>query len=174
MFLALTITGHGLMTYAQTINTISGLDFGDFDFATTYNGAIQLGTNNTLNTTGSGISSNGGATRGHIRVTAPLTGIIEIKCATTAQMVSSGASPLNIDQIELAVTTGVAFSSGNLCNGLGGGDAIAVTVDLDANPNPDIYIGARINISTPITLPASHNYTTAGTGTPVMLSIVVQ
>ena len=175
VFLALSISARALVTHAQTINTISSIDFGDFDFATTYNGTIQLGTNDTLNTTGSGISYNGGATRGQIRVTAPGTGIIDVKCATTAQMVSPpSADPFDIDQIELAVTTGVAFGSGNSCNGLGGGDAVATTVDLDANPNPDIYIGARINIPTPITLPASHSYTTTGTGTPVMLSIVVQ
>lgn len=175
MSLALTITGRGLTTRAQTISTLSGLDFGDFDFATTYSGAIQLATNSTLNTTGSGISYNGGAARGHIRVTAPVTGIIDIKCTTTAQMVSPpDADPFDIDQIELAVTTGVAFGSGDTCNGLGGGDAVATTIDLDANPTPDIYIGARINIPTPITLPASHSYTTTGTGTPVMLSIVIQ
>ncbi len=174
IFAACLILTHAPTAYAQTTSTISSISFGDFDFALTYNGNIQLGTNNTLNVTGSGISYNGGATRGHLRVTSPATGIIQIKCTAFAEMVSSGASNLAINELEIAITTGVAFGSGNECAGIGGGDAIAASVDLDANPNPDIYIGGEIDITTPINLPASHNYTTAGTGTPLILSVIVQ
>ena len=159
---------------AQVVNTLSSVDFGSFDFATNYNGRIQLGTNGNVQTTGFGISSNGGETAGHLQVTAPGTGIIDIKCATTATLADPVGTDLTIVNIEIAVNTGVAFGSANACNGLGGGDAIAATIDLDALPTPNIYIGGEIVISTPITLPTDKMYSTTGAGTPIMLSIVTQ
>tara|TARA_R110002072_G_scaffold99644_1_gene219165 strand:+ start:937 stop:1488 length:552 start_codon:yes stop_codon:yes gene_type:complete len=164
-------SGHG---YAQTINTISSLDFGSFDFATSYNATIQLGSNGNIAIIGSGIVSNGGEAAGQIRITLPDTGIVDVKCAVQAVLYDASATDLTIDNIELSVNMGVAFGAGNSCQGLGGGDGVAVSIDMDALPDPNVYIGGEIVINTPITVPNDHTYSTVGAGTPIMLSVVVQ
>ena len=159
---------------AQTIESVSDINFGSYDFSTTYNVQIQLGTDGNASVIGTGVAFNGGETAGQIRITSPDTGIVEIKCTTTAQLTDPTATSLTIENIEIAVNTGVSFGNGNACHGIGGGDSIAATIDMDAIPDPNVYIGGEISIPSPITLPADHIYNTTGTGTPVTLSIVIQ
>lgn len=159
---------------AQTINNIADLAFGSFDFDTSYNATIQLATNGSLNIVGSGIISNGGENAGQIRITLPDSGLVDVKCASSAVLSDPSATDLVIDNIEISVNNGVAYGAGNACNGIGAGDAVAVTVDMDALPDPDIYIGGRIVINSAITLPTDHTYSSSGSGTPVRFSIVVQ
>ncbi len=159
---------------AQTINLIASADFGSFDFDTTYNAQLKLGTDGNITISGSGIVSNGGEIAGHIRITLPNTGIVEIKCPTQATLTDPTATTLTIQNIEIAVNTGVAFGSGITCLGSGGGDPVTTTIDMDALPDPDVFIGGEIDISSAITLPADHVYNTTGTGTPITLSIIVQ
>ena len=71
---------------AQVVNTISNIDFGQYDFSTSYNIRIQLGTDGNAQLIGSGVTFNGGETAGQIRITSPDTGIVEVKCTTTAQL----------------------------------------------------------------------------------------
>lgn len=104
----------------------------------------------------------------------PATGIIEIRCATTAVLADPTATSLTIENIEVAVNTGTTFGSGSACNGSGGADPVATTVDLDALPTPNIFIGGEIMFSGPITLPTDKTYSTSGSGTPIRVSIVVQ
>lgn len=159
---------------AQVINLISSVDFGSVDFAATYNARIRLGTDGNVSISGFGMTSNGGGTAGHIRITLPNTGIVEVKCVTSALLSDATATDLTIENIEIAVTTGVAFGSGISCQGTGGGDSVTTTIDMDAIPDPNVFIGGEIVISTPITLPTDHVYNTTGSGTPIMLSVVVQ
>ncbi len=159
---------------AQVVNTISDLGFGSFDFDTSYNATIQLATNGTLNISGSGIISNGGETVGQIRITSPDTGLVDVKCTSTAVLSDPTATDLTISSIEIAVNAGVALGAGDACNGIGGGDAVAVTIDMDALPDPDVYVGGQIVINSAITLPTDHTYSTSGAGTPITISVVVQ
>lgn len=159
---------------AQVVNNISDLGFGSFDFDTTYNATIQLATNGSLNIIGSGIVSNGGETAGQIRITSPDTGLVDIKCSSSAVLSDPTATDLTISSIEISVNSGVSFGSGDACNGVGAGDAVAVTVDMDALPDPNIFIGGEIVINSAITLPTDHTYSSSGAGTPVTLSVVVQ
>jgi hypothetical protein len=159
---------------AQVIDLISGINFGSLDFAQTYNTHIQLGTNGNLNISGSGVASGGGEVAGHVRITLPDTGIIEIKCTSQAQLFDVLATPLTIDNIEISVGSGVNFGSAAPCNGVGAGDAVATTIDMDVIPDPDIFIGGEIMILSPVTLPSDHVYNTTGGGTPITLSVVVQ
>ena len=172
--LSLCCLGFGLSAYAQTVNTISGVAFGSYEFGPTFNGSIQLGTDGNATTTGFGITDFGGEIAGQVQVTAPLTGLIDVKCAATATLADPTASSLTIQNIEIAVNAGVGFSSGIACQGVGGGDPIATTIDLDATPSPNIYIGGEIMMVSPLTLPTDHTYDTGGAGTPIMLSIVTQ
>lgn len=160
--------------YAQVVDTLSSVQFGSFDFDTSYNAAIQLATNGNLGVVGSGIVSNGGEAVGHLRITSPDTGLVDIKCSSTAVLSDPTATDLTIDSIEIAVNTGVVFGNGNSCNGVGAGDSVAVTVDMDALPDPDIYIGGQIVINGAITLPTDQTYSTSGAGTPISFSVVVQ
>lgn len=168
------MAGGRSFVHAQTINSISPVDFGSVDFAATYNARIRLGTDGNVQISGFGMTSNGGETAGHVRITLPDTGIVEVKCVTSALLTDPTATSLTIENIEIAVTTGVAFGSGISCQGIGGGDAVTTTIDMDALPDPDIFIGGEIVISTPITLPTDHVYNTTGSGTPITLSVVVQ
>ncbi|MGH1457076.1 MAG: hypothetical protein ACRBDI_09865 [Alphaproteobacteria bacterium] len=161
-------------SYAQTIDNISGLGLGSFDFDTAYNATIRLATNGDLGIVGSGIVSNGGEVVGHIRITLPDTGLVDVKCSSTAILAGSGATDLTISNIEIAVNMGTTFGSANACNGVGGGDGVAVTVDMDALPDPNIYIGGEVVINSAITLPSDRAYSTGGAGTPITFSVVVQ
>jgi len=160
--------------FAQTVSVISDMGFGQFDFSQTFNVRLQLATNGNMQVIGSGVSFNGGENAGQIRITTPDTGIVEIKCADTALLYDAAATNLTIENIEISVNTGVAFGAGDSCNGLGAGDAVAATIDMDAIPDPNVYIGGEIIVSSPITLPPDQGYSTTGSGTPIMLSIVVQ
>lgn len=161
-------------TQAQVLDSVSDLAFGSFDFNTAYNATIQMATNGNLSVSGSGVTSNGGEAAGHIRITSPDTGIVDVKCVQTAVLSDATATDITIESIEIAVDAGVAFGAGNACNGVGGGDAVVVSVDMVAFPDADIYIGGEINVATPMTLPTDKTYSTGGAGTPIMLSIVVQ
>ncbi len=159
---------------AQTIDSVSDLGFGSFDFDTSYNATIQLATNGDLGIVGSGIVSNGGESVGHIRITLPDTGLVNVKCSSTGVLAGAGASSLTISNVEIAVNAGTNFGSANPCNGVGAGDGVAVIVDMDALPDPDIYIGGEIVINSAITLPSDRNYSTGGAGSPITFSVVVQ
>ena len=166
--------GLASFAYGQVVNTISTVDFGSYDFASSYSGNIQLGTDGAVQIVGSGIVSNGGEAAGHIQITSPSTGVVDIKCSQQAQLTDPSATSLTIQNIEIAVNTGTTFGGGYACNGIGAGNSVATTIDLSALPNPNIYIGGEIVIASPITLPSDHVYNTTGTGTPIMLSIVLQ
>tara|TARA_B100001989_G_scaffold249166_1_gene223995 strand:+ start:6995 stop:7591 length:597 start_codon:yes stop_codon:yes gene_type:complete len=156
------------------INSNANINFGTVDFDTTYNGNIQLGTDGNVQTTGFGLVARDNGNAGAIQVTSPDTGILELKCSSTAQLTDPTATDLDIVNVEIAVNTGVAFSSGVDCNGVGGGDAVATTLDMDALGDPNIFIGGEIAITGAITLPSDRVYNTTGSGTPIQLSIVVQ
>ncbi len=159
---------------AQAMDSISDINFGSYDFSGSYNVQIQLGTDGNAAVIGTGVAFNGGETAGQIRITSPDTGIVEVKCTTTAQLTDPTATSLTIENIEIAVNTGVSFGNGSACQGIGGGDGIATTIDMDALPDPNVYIGGEISIPGTITLPTDHVYNSTGTGTPVTLSIIIQ
>lgn len=159
---------------AQVIDSVSDLAFGSFDFDTSYNATIQLATNGTLNISGSGIISNGGESVGQIRITSPDSGLVDVKCSSTAVLSDATATDLTISSIEIAVNSGVALGLADSCNGTGGGDGVAVTIDMDALPDPNVYIGGQIVINSAVTLPTDHTYSTSGGGSPVTISVVVQ
>lgn len=159
---------------AQTIDNVSDVAFGDFDFDTSFNATVQLGTNAGLSVSGSGVVSNGGEAVGHLRITTPDTGIVDVKCTQTAVLSDVTATDITIENIEIALDVGVAFGAASACQGVGGGDAVAVSVDMVAFPDADLYIGGEFSVTSPMSLPIDHTYATSGTGTPIMLSIVVQ
>jgi len=159
---------------AQTLQSVAAVDFGSYDFGSSYNVQIQLGTDGNAAVIGTGVAFGGGESAGHIRVTEPDTGIVEVKCTTTAELTDPTATSLTIENIEIAVSTGVSFGNGSACDGIGGGDALATTIDMDANPDANIYIGGEISIPGAITLPTDHAYNTTGTGTPITISIITQ
>jgi hypothetical protein len=163
-----------LQVRAQVFDDVVDLGFGSFDFDTSYNATIQLATNGVLNISGSGIVSNGGETVGQIRITSPDTGLVDIKCTSSAVLSDPTASDLTISSIEIAVNAGVALGAGDACGGIGAGDPVAATIDMDALPDPYVYIGGQIVINGVITLPTDHTYSTNGAGTPVTISVVVQ
>lgn len=157
-----------------SISSLADMDFGAVDFATVYSGSVRLATNGDVTVTGSGLVLSSGGNAGHLRVDTPLTGIIDIRCATSGTLVSPSATSLTISNVEIAVNSGQAYSDGEECFGSGLGDAVAESIDLDSLPTPNIYIGGEIVIPGAITLPPNRTYSTSGSGTPITLSIVVQ
>ena len=161
--------------YAQvTVNTLANVDFGRVEFAPSYSANIQLGTDGNVSVTGFGIVSDNDGNAGEIEVTMPNTGIVEVKCAQTAQMVSPSATPLGITNIEIAVNTGVVFGSATSCQGAAIADPVTLTLDMDALTDPNIFVGGEIAIPGIITLPPNMMYSSSGGGTPISLSLVVQ
>ena len=171
----LTVVFVPVSVYAQVvINTTANIDFGRVDFAASHNGNIRLGTNGNVSTTGFGLASRNDGNAGSARVTSPDTGILEVKCSATGELVDPVATNLNITNVEIAINTGVNFGSGIACGGTQPADPVVTTLDMDALGDPDILIGGEIAVSGPITLPPDKVYSTSGGGTPIGLSIVVQ
>ena len=157
-----------------TINYLADMDFGAVDFSTPYSGSVRLGTDGNVNVTGSGLvlSENGNA--GQIQVDMPNTGTVEVKCANAGQLVGSGATSLSITNTEIALNTGVGFGLATACQGAGGGDPVALSLDMDSLVDPILLIGGEISIPGAITMPSDFQYTTTGTGTAIRLSLIVQ
>lgn len=163
------------ISYAQvTISSISDMDFGLIEFAASHNGSIRLGTNGDVTVTGSGMVSDMSGAAGQVRVLTPNTGLVEVKCSTSGQLFDATATTLTITNIEIAVNTGVAFSSGIACDGTNPADSVVTVLDMDVLSDPDIFLGGDISVSGPLTLPTDKVYSTSGGGTPVTISLVVQ
>lgn len=159
---------------AQVFGSVTEMNFGSYEFSTSYNVQMQLGTDGNLSFSGSGATFNGGEAAGSFRITSPDTGTIEVRCAVAAELADPTATSLTIENIELAVDSGVSFGSGFSCHGAAGGDSVAMTIEMDTTLDPTVYIGGEIFISSAITLPSDHVYSTSGTGTPVVFSITIQ
>lgn len=162
-------------SYAQvSVSSLSDMDFGAIDFAGAYSGSIRLGTNGDVTVTGFGLVVANSGSAGSIRIDTPDTGIVEVKCTTTGEMVGAGATSLTISSVEIAMNSGAAFGGASLCQGIGAGDSSAIDVDMDSFPDAIILIGGEISIPGAITLPSDRHYNTTGSGSPISLSLVVQ
>jgi len=159
--------------FAQTVqfSSATAMHFGLIEFASPHMGVVTLGTNGGVMLTGMGLFYQGNAVPGQITITGN-SGIVEIKCESAASL--GGNATLPITDIETVVNTGLAAGSGNACQGIGGGDANALVVDLGSTVNPRLYFGGKLNI--PMNgLTASGTYETgAAGGDPLTLSATFQ
>lgn len=162
-------------TYAQIVTSDNtSISFGTIDFADTHNGNIQLGTDGQVNATGYGLSARNNGNAGSIKITEPNTGIIDVKCASSAQLIDSVAPSLDIQNIEIAINTGVSFGNGIACQGLLPANPVTTTIDMDALPDPDILVGGEVVINNISPLPTDRVYSTSGGGSAIRLSITIQ
>ncbi len=162
-------------SYAQvSVSSLTDMDFGAIDFAGAYSGSIRLGTNGDVTVTGFGLVVANEGNAGSIRIDTPDTGIVEVKCTTTGELVGASATSLTITNVEIAMNSGTVFGAASQCVGTGAGDASAIDVDMDAFPDAIILIGGEISILGLISLPSDRHYNTGGSGTPISLSLVVQ
>ena len=130
-----------------TLNKTADMFFGVISFDTTHSGTIQLGTNGSVSIIGGvGIAHDGGGNSGTVGVTGSVADVIEIKCDTTGKLRNSN-NTLNMQNVEVAIDTGVVFGSGNSCQGIKNNDAAAITVDLAVNPTPTILIGGELSVT---------------------------
>ena len=161
--------------FAQfVLSNPSDVTFGSIAFSTSYSGSLRLGTDGNLTIIGSGMVSSNDSQAGHVIITSPDSGIVEIKCRATGQMIAPGATTLDIVDTEISVDTPQVFGSGDACGGTTGASPVAATVNLATNPDPDIFIGGRINIPGPITLPGNVSYSSIGGGQAITLSFTLQ
>lgn len=161
---------------AQTVTLVknSNLSFGFLDYATVHSGSLRLGTNGVMSIIGgTGLSSDGNTTAGNVTVTTPSSGVVEVKCTTSAKL-KNGNKSLDLINPEIAVNSGVAFGSGSACQGNKKNSPAAAVIDLAANPNPNILIGGRIDL--PANALVSGTYSTAGGGgsKPLTLTVIIQ
>ncbi len=152
------------------------MGFGTVTFDTTHNGNLQLGTNGILQITGIGMTSGNDAQAGHVVITSPDTGLIEVKCETTGKLADPPATTLDIINTEIVLDTPQPFGSGDPCQGTKNNDPVVLLIDLAASVDPDIFIGGEVEVLGPLTFPADRSYETTGGGgaKPIVLSIVVQ
>lgn len=174
LFCLLCLAWQGRGHAQVVVSTLAGLDFGSVEFAISYAGNIQLGTDGNIGTTGFGMVAAGNGNAGAVRVTQPNTGMVEFKCSQSAELDDPTATALNITNIEIAVNSGVPFGSGTSCQGTAIADPVAVLLDMDALGDPTILIGGEVVISGTITLPSDRIYSTIGPGEPIQLSLVIQ
>lgn len=160
---------------AQTVvlTKNSDMSFGDVDYGATYSGTVQLGTNGSLTLTGAtGLSTNGAGQAGSVTITSTGTGIVEIKCDPDGKM-KNGNSSLDIANTEITVDAGVSFGSGMPCQGIKNPNPVVTTVDLAANPSPDIFLGGSVVIANG-SLNSGTYVTAVGGGKPITIRVVFQ
>lgn len=161
--------------HAQIVtNTNANMDFGKIDFSDTHNGTVQLGTDGNVQTSGSGMVARNDGNAGRVKITQPDTGIIDVKCATSGELVDSFAPSLDIQNIEIAVNTGVVFGSGIACLGILPANPVTTSIDMDVLIDPDVLIGGEVPITNISPFPVDNLYSTSGGGTPIRLSITIQ
>lgn len=148
------------------------IDFGFLEFDVTHSGTLQLGTNGVLNVTGTGLASDLATSSGVVTVTAPATGIVEVRCTNTGKL-KNGNSSLDLTGVEIAVNTGLPFGSGSACQGTRNNDPTAAVIDLAATPTPNILIGGQMSV--PANSLNAGTYTSAtGGGSAITLAITIQ
>jgi hypothetical protein len=147
--------------------------FGDVEFSTTHSGTIQLGTNGSASLSGgSGLVLTGSPQAGSVSITSPSTGIVEVKCTTSGKM-KNGNNSLNLGNPEIAVNTGVAFGSGNACNGTRKNDAVAVVIDLSVTTSPALLLGMDIQAVSNELADGSYSSNVSG-GVPIIIRVLFQ
>ncbi len=160
---------------AQVVTSANtAISFGTIELADTHSGNVQLATNGDVQTTGSGLSARDDGNAGSIKITEPDTGIIDIKCASSGQLVDAVAPSLTIQNIEIAINTGVSFGNGIACRGILPADPVTTSIDMDALPDPDILVGGEVVINNISPLPTDRMYSTNAGGNAIRLSITVQ
>ncbi|PZP57482.1 MAG: hypothetical protein DI586_00155 [Micavibrio aeruginosavorus] len=161
--------------FAQTVQMAldSNMNFGLIEYSSFHSGELTLGTNGAVNLTGSGLYYQGGAVPAQISITGS-TGIVEIRCDDTGALASSSGSPIPISDIEVAVDTGLPPGSADECEGAGGGAPDALVIDLDNSPNPKLFFGGKLNISSGALSGESSFTSSNGGGASLTLSAVFQ
>jgi len=161
------------MRAAITLSKTKDMDFGIIDYNPSHSGLIQLATNDTVTLSGaSGLVLGGGTpAAGDITIGGDGQSIVEISCETSGTLSDGTANNLNLQSIEYAIDTGVAFGAGTACAGLGTSPFL---VDLVSNPAPRILLGGEIDVSGDAIAVSSLYSTTNAGGDPVTVQVVYQ
>lgn len=161
--------------FAQTVQMAldANLNFGLIEYSSFHSGELTLGTNGAVNLTGSGLYYQGGAVPAQISITGS-TGVLEIRCDDAGALAGGNGSPMPITDIEVALDTGVSPGSANECQGASGASPDALTIDLDNSPNPKLFFGGKLNITTGA-LSEENSFTSSNSGgSSLTLSAVFQ
>ena len=161
-----------ILCLAQTVqfSSVSGMDFGLIEFASSHSGTLTMGTNGSASLSGSGLFYQNDGNPGQITIIGN-SGVVEVKCEPTATL--SGNTTLTISDIEARAGSGGPPGTGSACGGIGGGDPATLVIDLGATPNARIYFGGKLNIPANALSSGSYSSSTGG-GDPMTLSAMFQ
>lgn len=147
-------------------------DFGDVEFTAAATGNLDMGSNGTISYPG-GFTGAGLGVAGQFRIrlggldaeTAPYT----IACDDSSAAVSDGSGDLIPIQADFVITAGTrtSFGGGNACNGLGS------LYGTYSGNNRTIYIGTRLNISSPLGGDGIYSTSNPG-GTPLTFEVILE
>lgn len=164
------------LTATETVNVTLGssLDFGTIEYtAGNHTGAIQLGPDGTVATTGTNLTTSGSGTAGTITTTTSGS-VLEITCETSG-IVSDATTDLTITPVVWDITAATYAGASNTCGGLGVG---AITIDTSGGgANPTLYIGGAIAVGAQALDPTAGNValdTATGNGDPIAFRFVYQ
>jgi len=150
------------------------MNFGDVDYDTIHSGAIELGTNGTvqLASGSAGINLNGGApSAGDLTISGDGQSTIQISCESAGVLGASGGHALTLQNVEFAIDTGRTYGAGTSCSGLASPGA---SIDLASNTSPQIFFGGALDVSgNAISHSGNYSTTNAG-GDPVTVRVVYQ
>ena len=169
------VTVDAAMQTRRAISLTKNFDmaFGDLDYEAIHSGQVQLGTDGTaaLSVAAVGLTLAGTPAAGDVDVSGNNTSTIEISCDAGGTLTDGGGNSLTLQNVEIAIDTGVAFGAGTACAGVG---TVSTTVDLSLNNTPKILMGGEIDTGvSAITSDATYSTANAA-GSPVTLRVVYQ
>lgn len=138
------IAAQMVASVAITLTPVSDLDFGSLEFTTgAHSGDVELGSDGTIALAGgaTGLVLGGTPTAGQFTVQST-SGSIQISCDTTGT-IGDGTRDLTVSVVKWDYTAANFASTTNTCAGLA---TFAGTLDTGANNNPNVFIGANLNI----------------------------
>lgn len=157
---------------AQIVLTkLSDMFFGVVEYDTSHTGFVQLGTNGSLSTTGSGFTVSGVGIAGQVEIAATPADVVEVRCDLNGRMALPTGELVNINRVEGVIDVGVPFGSGTRCDRVGRRRTPIATVDIAANPTPIVLLGARARIRT---LSSGVYDSTNGGGRPITVRVLFQ
>ncbi len=155
------------MQESVSLTLNNDMSFGTVEYSASANGSIQLATDGSVSTTGSGYTASGSPQAASIAISATAGQDVAISCETSATMEESGGAQLTVENTEVSTGSTTSFGNGTECAGLGSSPEIYTMGSDDDN----VYVGGEIDGTTPPSTAGSYS-TSTGAGDSLQVQVV--
>lgn len=128
----------------------SNMMFGTVEFSRPYRGILIMGTNGVASIRGRNLALGGVQQPGHIKIMSTSDSVLEVRCSSRDTLKDQYGNRIRLYNAEISLNTGRPYRRASSCGrhnrNIKKGRP-ALKIDLSSNPNPSIYMGALLYIS---------------------------